>query len=471
MTTPRASTRALVALFFTCTLLVVSESPAVGQATTWKVSRSAVSLLARPTGGATVLASAPIGTTLRLLATSGDWIRVTTSDARGVPATGWVRAQDLRNATGSDPLAASAPSTSSASAQTPVKTNPIGEGKASPLVSAAAAAKTAAVANAPATPGTITKAPASAATAKTPATTTASVKTTPVVKTATPVKTASKTPAPKTSAASTTAARRPATRPAVTPASTQAPARVATASPIVPTRQFTMPASYLIPAQPSAAAFSSAQVASSSFGTTPRTPTRTIVSTTPRLRTPGPGGPFRLMGVGAMSQRTSGFVFEGQMSVRVASWLELTAEGGQLSDVMSPSSRTVIDATAAALSEIAGQAVVVDARAPAKFGMAGARFVSNASRMFKPYVSATGGMAFVTPRVRFVNNGQEITAIAGTTFQDKTNSVMIGVATGVYIPVGKFAALDLGYRTLRGFDHGSSSFSQNQAIFGIGTRF
>jgi hypothetical protein len=178
------------------------------------------------------------------------------------------------------------------------------------------------------------------------------------------------------------------------------------------------------------------------------------------------------MGIGGMGmQQGRGFAFEGQLSVRIAPWLEIVAEGGQFADVMPAAMRAEANGAAAALTEIAGRPVTVDARAPAQFGMAGMRLITSASRALRPYLTTTTGMAWVNPRVRFVSQGQELTAIAGAGFQTKSSNMLLGVAAGVFIPVGKFAALDLGYRTVRGFGSGESGIQQNQAIFGIGTRF
>jgi hypothetical protein len=155
----------------------------------------------------------------------------------------------------------------------------------------------------------------------------------------------------------------------------------------------------------------------------------------------------------------------------MAPWFELVAEGGQFANVMSPSAQAEVSATAAALSEIGGQTVLVDARAPALFGMAGGRFISTSPKFVRPYLTTTGGLAFVNPSVSFIRAGQVLSAIAGTTYQNKTKDVLVGVSTGVFVPVGKFAALDFGYRFVRGFDHGTESLQLNQAIIGLGTRF
>jgi hypothetical protein len=69
-----------------------------------------------------------------------------------------------------------------------------------------------------------------------------------------------------------------------------------------------------------------------------------------------------------------------------------------------------------------------------------------------------------------MRDGQELTAIAGASFQGSSTSVLAGVAGGVVLSLGRVATLDVGYRLVRGLS-GPSAFQLKQATIRLGARF
>jgi hypothetical protein len=151
--------------------------------------------------------------------------------------------------------------------------------------------------------------------------------------------------------------------------------------------------------------------------------------------------------------------------------MELVLNGGQLSDVMPPATRAEINETAEVLSLIAREPVAVSARMPALVGMGGLRFTRSATRAIRPYVEGTGGLGLLRPRINFLFQGQNVSAIAGSSFEGDRNNILVGISSGVLVSLGRFVTFDVGYRYLKGFESGTANFGLGQTVLGLGTRF
>jgi hypothetical protein len=182
-------------------------------------------------------------------------------------------------------------------------------------------------------------------------------------------------------------------------------------------------------------------------------------------------GVWRLTGIGGMSSgAVSALAYSAQLSVPLTRRFEVTVEAGQIPDVMPPSTRREIDLTADTLSQIGREPVAVDARVPALIGRSGLRFTMGA-RLFRPYVEGSAGLALLRPQVSFLRRGQNITGIAGASFQNQTSDLLVGVSSGVLVSLGRVMTVDLGYRFLRAYERGTPMFDLNQTVVGLGARF
>ncbi|MEO7192418.1 MAG: hypothetical protein ABI051_15300 [Vicinamibacterales bacterium] len=169
-------------------------------------------------------------------------------------------------------------------------------------------------------------------------------------------------------------------------------------------------------------------------------------------------GGFTMRGISAAP------TFGGNVAIPLTRNIQVVAEGGRLTDIMSPTLATLLDFTP------------VDLRLSALYGQAGVRFIGAPSSAVRPYAEATGGLA----RLRTGVDGLGLRTDAGFNtalrFLDRT-APMLGLGAGVVLQGGP-VFVDLGYRfqqirsdnALQSILSGGD-LTVSQVRLGVGVRF
>jgi len=181
----------------------------------------------------------------------------------------------------------------------------------------------------------------------------------------------------------------------------------------------------------------------------------------------------RVMGVGGLGLDAGrAYAFGGQMSFGLSPRMSVMVEGGQFSDLTTDAMRRDAEEASYVLSALGQSPVSISVRVPALYALSGLRYSVVSSGLLQPYVEGNAGLARLTPSFSAWRLGVDVSqTIAGTAFQNNSLNLMFGATGGVVVPVGDAAAIDFGYRFLRGYDKGETTFEVGRMILGIGTRF
>ena len=179
-------------------------------------------------------------------------------------------------------------------------------------------------------------------------------------------------------------------------------------------------------------------------------------------------------GIGAV--QNSSTLTGGEAGVRVYRNLDIVVEGGFVKDAVT---RRRIDLTASLatlLQKSTGKTASSDVTAPAKFGLAGVRYVFDLNGDFHAYVLAEAGRASIEYKPTFSVNGTDVTnslASYGTTLGSdlvSTEAVpAFGGGLGIWYTRGMVYA-DASVRLLS-IRTASQATNVTRAQFGLGVRF
>jgi opacity protein-like surface antigen len=144
-------------------------------------------------------------------------------------------------------------------------------------------------------------------------------------------------------------------------------------------------------------------------------------------------GNAQITGFGGLTARaiSPATTFGGSLAVPLGDNVQIIAEGGRMSDVMSPTLSTLLDFTP------------IDVRLSAYYGAAGVRILGGSRSAVRPYAEATAGFARLHTSVRGIGEPDPYIN-AALQFFDSTRP-MLGAGGGVVLQGGPML-LDLGYR-------------------------
>ena len=156
--------------------------------------------------------------------------------------------------------------------------------------------------------------------------------------------------------------------------------------------------------------------------------------------------------------------FGGSLGVPIGNHVQVIAEGGRMSDVISGPLSTLIGFSP------------IDLRVSAYYGEAGVRVLGSAHHAVRPYAEGTVGMARLHTNVSGLGGTGDLLTNAALGFMSSTQPVFGGGA-GVQIQGGP-VLVDLGYRYHR-FGTGNvvqnvltgGNFDVHQVRMGVGIRF
>jgi hypothetical protein len=192
------------------------------------------------------------------------------------------------------------------------------------------------------------------------------------------------------------------------------------------------------------------------------------------------------VGSATFSTNASAGSFGGQIGVRIAKDLFVIADLGRLDNV-SPSTLQSRVGQAIQLASYTDIGVTSSSHVPVWYGMGGLRFQSSAPGRFRPFASASFGLARLTPAAAFTftgGTGQGLLASAPAVGSDVTSQVvalglfvqptpethpMLGLEGGVSVGLGPRLSLDLGYRYARIFS--ADPLNLSGLMFGVGYHF
>ena len=190
----------------------------------------------------------------------------------------------------------------------------------------------------------------------------------------------------------------------------------------------------------------------------------TVVMLTPAVAL-AQSGAGQVQAFGGLTLRgiTPASTFGGSLAVPVGDHVQILAEGGRMSDVMSGPLATLVSFSP------------VDVKVTAYYGEGGVRFLGSPNRVVRPYAEATAGFARLHTRVAGLGEVDPLVN-AALGFLGSTQPVLGGGA-GVMIQGGP-VLVDLGYR-YHHFGSGNSlqnaltggGFDSHQLRMGVGIRF
>jgi hypothetical protein len=187
------------------------------------------------------------------------------------------------------------------------------------------------------------------------------------------------------------------------------------------------------------------------------------------LGVPAVAGAQQVQGFGGLTMRDVGVsstaeTFGGNIAVPLSSHVQIVAEGGRMSDVMSPTLATLLDFAP------------VDVRLRAYYGQAGVRILGSSDHAVRPYAEASAGFARLHTSFAGIGSDEDALINAGLQFLDSTRP-MLGVGGGLMLQGGP-VVVDLGYRFNK-ISPGNSiqtalaggDLRVHQVRFGLGVRF
>jgi hypothetical protein len=137
-------------------------------------------------------------------------------------------------------------------------------------------------------------------------------------------------------------------------------------------------------------------------------------------------GGLTVRGIGAAP------TFGGSVAFPLSDSVQVIAEGGRLTDIMSPALSTLLDLTP------------VDVRLSALYGEAGVRVIAPPHRHLRPYAEATAGLARMKTSFAGVGPRPDLFVNTALRFLDRTDP-LLGLGAGVVVQTGP-VFVDLGYR-------------------------
>jgi opacity protein-like surface antigen len=153
-------------------------------------------------------------------------------------------------------------------------------------------------------------------------------------------------------------------------------------------------------------------------------------------------------GVGA-TEVTSPY-FGGSVGFNVTPDLIITAEVSRSQDVLSNFTKEDLGLAAQSASNEIGLPFSTKVKMPTNFVTGGVRYLIPVSWMARPYVSATAGIAHMTPQPTFTLAGVDVTSISmqqeplKTAFRNETRP-MATVGGGLAVTVARHVTFDVGY--------------------------
>ena len=185
--------------------------------------------------------------------------------------------------------------------------------------------------------------------------------------------------------------------------------------------------------------------------TQPRPPT-TQPRSVPR-RPPVPPLRSFVAGLGGFTFGTEpSFGVAGQIGVPVTKSIAIVGEVGYLLDVLPAALADDLDELARQASDLVGEPATLDAKVPALYVLASARWMAPSRGKVRPFVEGGGGVARLsvefTARIGDQDLSDELQQQAG--FESTTRPV-VAVGGGVEITLGKRLAASAGYQLLHVF--------------------
>jgi hypothetical protein len=170
--------------------------------------------------------------------------------------------------------------------------------------------------------------------------------------------------------------------------------------------------------------------------------------------------------------------FGAEVGVTIVPHLQVFAEVGKTRDVSTRALGSNAQRMASAVTAIDPNASY-SVKEPVTFGAVGLRYLLPVSGKAEPYVLGGGGIAKVTPDVRFFAGGSDVTAnlpqapyylVLGSDLSGSSTKPMFVVGGGVAYPVWKQLVFDFQVRFGRIFAD-DEAINVGRAGLGIGIRF
>jgi hypothetical protein len=143
----------------------------------------------------------------------------------------------------------------------------------------------------------------------------------------------------------------------------------------------------------------------------------------------------------------SSSVFAGGIGMALGRSFQITAEIGQMRNVLPKALQSEANALADELRADTGSIVTVDARARAIYATGGLRWLVPSHGAVHPFLGLTAGIARVTPRALATVDGISVGIEADSTL----TKPLVGGGGGFTVDVGQRLAVELGYHYNRIF--------------------
>jgi opacity protein-like surface antigen len=156
-----------------------------------------------------------------------------------------------------------------------------------------------------------------------------------------------------------------------------------------------------------------------------------------------------LGGVGATEVTSA--LFGGSAGFNVTPDLLITVDIGRTEDVLATFTEDDLAAVDQAVLAEGAPSSSSTVKMPTNYLTAGIRYLLPISGAFRPYVSAGGGIAHMSPKARFVIAGIDATSamyefeVVSNTFREDTRPTA-SVGGGIAMTVARHLTFDLGYR-------------------------
>lgn len=182
----------------------------------------------------------------------------------------------------------------------------------------------------------------------------------------------------------------------------------------------------------------------------------------------GLAGIGTVQNVGALAGAEAGF--------RVYHNVDLIVEGGWAADAVTRRRTDLAGVVSSYLQAATGKTATSEVKAPTTYGLAGVRYVMDASNSLHPYLLGEVGRASVEFKPTFSLAGADVTSTLGTygvvLGQDLVSTeakMAFGAGVGLWYTKGQWYA-DLGVRLLS-IQTSSQSTNMTRAHLGFGVRF
>jgi opacity protein-like surface antigen len=159
-----------------------------------------------------------------------------------------------------------------------------------------------------------------------------------------------------------------------------------------------------------------------------------------------------VIGLGGMnSTEKNAPFFGGAGGFNITKDLQITGEVGRVQDVLANFTNEDLQLVDQGLLTELGMPSVSSVKMPTNYVTGGLRYLLPISGAVRPYVSASGGIAHMSPKAKFLIGGvdltKEITAneLIKKTFREETRP-MASVGGGVAVNLARHFTVDAGYR-------------------------